>query len=282
MNPALEHDFAALAAARDGRWVFPDFQLRRAMRAGDLETQLRGRGLSYAQSRPYRPGDDVRHIDWKLTARSRVIQSKEFHPEGDKSLIFWIDQTPGMWLASKGSLKAVVAGQVMANMAWQAVALHRRVGGVMAAQAGQVTLKPRAGAQAVLALLGQLCQHRAPSHSGSSSAWRAGLRDFLMRRSAPVQRVIISHFLDMDQALLDELRATSQAHPSVLVHVLDPLELEPNVPTGDYPVQYQDRVVGVSARQVAEQFCATERVAQLKALAHTPHLSYQQVLTDAG
>ena len=82
--------------------------------SGKHASKLRGRGLDFSEVRKYVHGDDIRNIDWKVTARTRVTHTKVFNEEKERPTFVIVDQSSSMFFASQGSVKSVLAAQLAA------------------------------------------------------------------------------------------------------------------------------------------------------------------------
>ncbi|MFZ3324264.1 MAG: DUF58 domain-containing protein, partial [Usitatibacter sp.] len=83
----------------------------RARLAGDYLSRFRGRGMDYQESRNYQPGDDVRSMDWRVTARTGKPHVKLYREERERPVVLFLDLNPGMFFASRGMLKSVAAAR---------------------------------------------------------------------------------------------------------------------------------------------------------------------------
>lgn len=194
--------------------------------SGPTVSAFRGRGMEYAESRPYAPGDDVRHIDWRVTARTGRAHSKVFQAERDRVTMLLVDRAEAMYFGTRTRLKSAQAARLAATLAWAAFAEGDRI----CAGAGAELVPPARGRRGVLHALGALSRwSEAPEH-----ATEAGLAMGL----AAASRVLHpgSHLL----LLADARSITPQveqplrqlaAHGDVVVGlVCDALELEPPPP----------------------------------------------------
>ena len=129
----------------------------RAIEAGGHLSRLKGRGVEFDESRPYQPGDDLRTMDWKVTARTGKPHTKVFREERDRPVILWLDLRRPMLFATKGVFKAVRAAQTAALVAWSAVANGDRLGGLIFSDREHVELRPRLGRRAALRMLRVIC-----------------------------------------------------------------------------------------------------------------------------
>ena len=99
--------------------------------SGRHRSRLRGRGLDFDEVRNYVAGDDVRNIDWKVTARVGVPHSKVFTEERERPVLLIVDQSSSMFFGSRRYLKSVVAAHVTSLAAWRTLEVGDRLGGIV-------------------------------------------------------------------------------------------------------------------------------------------------------
>ncbi|TKB45886.1 DUF58 domain-containing protein [Thalassotalea mangrovi] len=99
--------------------------------SGKSSSRLRGRGLNFEELRHYRPGDDIRTLDWKVTQRTGKAHVKVFTEEKERKTYLAIDQRSSMFFGSRGKMKSVVAAEVAALIAWQINSSGDRIGAFM-------------------------------------------------------------------------------------------------------------------------------------------------------
>jgi uncharacterized protein (DUF58 family) len=210
--------------------------LSRAARSGQQSSRLYGRGMDYAESRVYQAGDDVRRLDWRLTARSGKLHTKLFQEDREGCLLILLDTHASMRFGTRVRFKSVQAARAAAAAAWYAVRAGERVG-MMAFGHADHLLRPRAGSRGALALCGALADWDALPSSDKLEP----LSDALTRASRVLHGasrvLLISDGFSCDtsarQRLLD---LTQHAGVSVLV-VADALELA-LAPAGRYPLEH--------------------------------------------
>ncbi|MDE1892864.1 MAG: DUF58 domain-containing protein [Xanthomonadaceae bacterium] len=209
----------------------------RAGRSGQQSSRLYGRGMDYAESRVYQAGDDVRRLDWRLTARSGKLHTKLFQEDREGSLLIMLDTHASMRFGTRSRFKSVQAARVAAAAAWYAVRAGERVG-VMAFGPVQHVLRPQPGSRGALAVCGAMAAWDASPAPGRPES----LGDALARASrvqhGATRVLLVSDGCSCDasarQRMLD---LVSRAAVSVLV-VADPLELVPP-PPGRYPLEHE-------------------------------------------
>lgn len=205
---------------------------------GAHHTMFKGRGMEFAETRPYQPGDDIRHMDWRVTARSGRAHTKLFREERERPVLVWVDCRPHMHFATRGSFKSVLAARLTALVAWAAHAHGDRVGGHVLNAAQDYAQEPRRGRHNVLRLLRALEFGCAPATADRAPMTRAaeGSLASLRRTVRPGTIVfLIGDFHDLEAAVTD-LAAQIGVHSDVTLCCLhDPLEAD-LPPAGIYPV----------------------------------------------
>lgn len=208
----------------------------RAMRSGQQSSRLYGRGMDYAESRAYQAGDDVRRLDWRLTARSGKLHTKLFQEDREGSLLILLDTHASMRFGTRERFKSVQAARAAAAAAWYAVRAGERVG-VMAFGHAEQLLRPKAGPRGALAVCGAMAEWDALETSQKIEP----LADALARASrvlhgASRALVISDGFSCTPAARLRLLDLTRHVGVSVLV-VADALEVG-LAPPGRYPMEH--------------------------------------------
>lgn len=255
----------------------------RASRYGQQSSRLYGRGMDYAESRVYQAGDDVRRLDWRLTARSGKLHTKLFQEDREGCLLILLDTHASMYFGTRQRFKSVQAARVAALAAWYATRAGERVGALAFGGVDDL-LRPQAGPRGALAVCGAMAQWDARPRSDRQQP----LSDALMRAahvSHGASRVLlVSDGFSCDEAArLRLLDLTRHAAVSVLV-VADPLELA-LPPAGRYPLEHageRREVLLQSARQRSEFRSALGSGArQLAGLAGSLGLRHASIDTTA-
>ena len=201
----------------------------RARASGPFLSRLRGRGMEYDESRPYLPGDDIRRLDWRVTARTGRPHTKLFREELERPVLICVDYRRAMFFATRGVFKAVQAARVASLLAWRAQQNGDRVGGLLFADHIHHELPPRRGSTATMQWL-KLLVAQAPSQRAALSTGAAPtpLSD-AMKRIARVAKpgtlvFVISDFRGLDDAASAALAQLSLHADVGLVAIHDPLE----------------------------------------------------------
>ena len=124
--------------------------------ASQFISAFRGRGLEYDTARHYQAGDEVRHIDWRVTARTLKTHVKVYHEERERPVCFLVDHSESMHFATRNEYKSVRASKTAALLAWLALSQNEKVGGIVFDEMTQRVLKPTPGDNGVLPFLKSL------------------------------------------------------------------------------------------------------------------------------
>lgn len=148
--------------------------------SGRHASRLRGRGLTFEELRDYRPGDDIRSIDWRATARLRRAHVRVYSEERERPVLFVVDQRSSMFFGSQRTTKATAAAEVAALGAWRALEVGDRVGAVIFGDEETVEIKPQRSRANVLRICHELVRLNsrlsATSAPGPREAFNNALR----------------------------------------------------------------------------------------------------------
>lgn len=192
---------------------------------GHALSSLRGRGMEYAESREYAQGDDARHIDWRLTARSGRTHTKLFQAERERLSLIVADTAPALYFGTRVRFKSVQAARAGALAAWLAV----RDGDRIAALRGSprdAPVAPASGPRGALRVLDALVRWYA--HPPEDDAGLATALDHARRLLRPGSRIMVL----ADPASIGAIPqqtwpALAMHHELVVLLLTDPLERQP-------------------------------------------------------
>ncbi len=210
----------AKVASRRGRRV-------KAPAAGGSSSAALGRGLDFAEVREYHGGDDVRMIDWKVTARTGRTHTKLFNEERERPFFIALDLRPSMYFGTRVAFKSVVAARVCAMVAWAAASQKDRVGGLVFDGTSMMEIKPMAGTKGVTRLLHQIVKlHNNKPPPGGGGV--LPLSDALLRLNRCAHTgssiCLLSDFNHFDSG--PHTANLLQHNHTAAVHLYDPLEAE--------------------------------------------------------
>lgn len=99
-----------------------------APQSGAYLSPFKGRGMDFEESRIYQDGDDIRNMDWRVTARTGTAHTKVFREERERSVLMWVDYRRPMFFATQGAFKSVLAARAAALLSWSAIAHGDQIG----------------------------------------------------------------------------------------------------------------------------------------------------------
>jgi uncharacterized protein (DUF58 family) len=205
-------------------------------RGGARLSKQRGRGIDFSEVRPYQPGDDVRTIDWRVTARKNTPHTKVFREERERLTLVVVDQTQSMFFGSRERLKSVAAAEVAALVAWRAIQNNDRVGGVIIGNDSLAIHKPYRNLKPLARFFADLCRYNRALHRAGPLPSRQHLTDALLgvRRLARSRYRIyfVSDFEPMSDTWSHTFRALARRNEVVAIRVYDPLERD--MPPADH------------------------------------------------
>jgi uncharacterized protein (DUF58 family) len=199
-----------------------------ARQSGDYQSPFKGRGMEFDESRLYQAGDDIRNIDWRVTARTGKTHTKLFREERERQVFVWLDLRASMFFATKGMYKSVIASRLASLLAWSAIHHGDRVGGVIFSDDSHHELKPQRGKAGALRLINQVVKHPAWTNTAAIEKDKtAGLRSLVrLRRVARPGSLIflLSDFRHLDEKMESQLILLSRHTDIVMVFIYDQLE----------------------------------------------------------
>ncbi|MFC3607085.1 DUF58 domain-containing protein [Stutzerimonas tarimensis] len=142
---------------------------RRSPLVGLHHSRLRGRGVDFDHVRAYQPGDDVRNIDWRVTARTQEPHTKLYHEERERPIYLLVEQSRRLFFGSGKGFKSLLAAQAAALIGWVALAHNDQVGGLVFGDDGCQEVKPRRSKQSLLQLLDRLARANQQLHADLQS-----------------------------------------------------------------------------------------------------------------
>lgn len=199
-----------------------------ARQAGNYQSPFKGRGMEFDESRLYQPGDDIRNIDWRVTARTGKTHTKLFREERERPIFLWVDLRAPMFFATRGRFKSVMASQLAGLLAWSAVHHGDRLGGVIFSETVSHELKPHRGKTGVLRFINKLVEHPAwqdpyRAQTDHTAIGRELVR--LRRVTRPGSMIfLISDFRYLDDPDENQIIRLSKHNDVIMIHVHDPLE----------------------------------------------------------
>ena len=198
-----------------------------ATSGGNHHAQRKGRGMTFSEVRQYQPGDDIRHIDWRVTARTQKAHTKVFIEEHERPVILVTEQTPALFFGSQVRLKAAQALNVSAILAWIALNQSERVGGFSFNETHHAWVTPKRSQQTVLRTLqNSLQMQNQLTRPGQSNplTWQSHLKHLTQVVKPGSKLFLIGDMLQLSDQSLAYIRKLSRHNDVVAIHLFDPLE----------------------------------------------------------
>lgn len=221
----------------------------KSLLTGRHSSKLRGRGLNFEELRHYRPGDDIRSMDWKVTNRTRKPHVRVFTEERERNVILLIDQRVGMFFGSENKMKSVAAAEAAALVAWRVFAEGDRVGAVIINDESTMTIHPERSRRNVIKILSRLAEANQNLRVGRTSH-----PEKLLDALSTVAKILshdallisIGDGAGWTQKATERVRKISQHNDVIAIKVFDPAEEK--LPDIDHLVVsdglYQAEIVG--------------------------------------
>jgi uncharacterized protein (DUF58 family) len=249
---------------------------------GEYHTAFKGQGIEFSEVRPYQFGDEIRNIDWNVSARTNDTYVKVYEEEREQTVMLLVDVSGSGNFGTQGKFKREVAAEVCAVIAFSAVQNNDKVGLLLFSDEVELFVPPKKGRRHVLRMVRDLFAHE-PDSRGTDIQ---GALDHLMRlvrRRAVV--VLISDFFDAGYE--KTLCGAGRRHDLVAVHLQDPREEElPPVGLVDFVDAETGETVTLDTRssEARERYAehAHQQRADTKALLRRARVDTVPIRTDEG
>jgi len=201
--------------------------------AGAYHSVFKGRGMDFEEAREYQPGDEIRSIDWNVTARTGRAHVKKYREERELTMMIAVDLSASGSFGSGDSSKREIAAEIAATLAFSAARNNDKVGLVLFTDGVELFLPPRKGRQHILRMIRDVLVYE-PQRRGTNISAALDEVNRLLKRSAIV--VLVSDFLQgpdgripnpdarPKDGLFKALEITNRRHDLVCFEILDPRE----------------------------------------------------------
>lgn len=204
-----------------------------AKQGGAYLSSFKGRGMEFDESRIYQAGDDIRNMDWRVTARTGTAHTKVFREERERPVLLCLDLNASMMFATRNKFKSVIATEIATLIAWSAAKNNDRLGGLIFSSDEHHEIKPRRGKTAVLDFIGRTAKHKSWSAAKNRLKVSSSKRNMataiarLNKVTHPGSLVfIISDFRNMDEKAYSHLANVARHNDIVLIKITDPIEAD--------------------------------------------------------
>ena len=231
--------------------------------SGDYHSTFKGQGVEFDEVRPYVPGDDVRTIDWNVTAKTGLPYIKRFSEERELTILFMVDVSGSQGYGSVRRSKMELAAEVTALLALTAIRNQDKIGLILFSDQIVKYIPPRKGRDSVMRLVREVLAAEDSATGGTDIAAALKFLNSVQKRRAVVFLVsdfLLSSVKPQTSSFEQLLRATARHHDMVCVPVSDPAERElPNVGLVELedPETGELVLVDTSSAAVRRRFSAT-------------------------
>lgn len=224
---------ANLVGLRDLARQLPLHKQKRVLNelAGTHTSSVRGRGIDFSEVREYQPGDDIRSMDWRVTARTGDPHIKVFTEERERPVLIVCDLRSSMFFGTRRALKSVVAADIAALLSWAAMANGDRIGALLFNDQQEIDLRPKTGRKQVLSLiqnlseLAQSDQQKSPELSANARMQQ--ICRHIRRVARPGSAVyFISDWYGFDDECERQLFSITRHCDLIGVQLFDPMEAQ--------------------------------------------------------
>ena len=253
--------------------------------AGKYHTAFRGRGMSFAEVREYRVGDDVRDIDWNVTARSDRAHVKVYEEERELTMMLMVDVSPSRMFGSESITKKNLITEVAATLAFSAAKNNDKVGCILFSDHVEKFIPPKKGRSHILMIIRELVSFQ-PTGRGTNLS--EALRYLVGVNKKRTTSFILSDFINSEADMSkfeDALKIASSKHDLMAINIFDKRDMElPNVGI----IEVEDAETGArewidtSSHRVREhwkQSFEERNATMLKTLSHN-RVDVAEVATD--
>ncbi len=201
-----------------------------SLQSGAKKSVLRGRGMEFFESRPYVHQDEIRHIDWKVSAKRAGIFTKVFTEEKERPVYLIIDQRSTMFFGSKVCFKSVLAAKIAANLAFAALNSKDKLGGFIVTDEEEIECPIKTSKASLAKFLGQLAMASTKALDISNAktyptnSFKNIFQRILLKAHPGCAIFIISDFWQFDDELKPLLFKLKKRANIYALHISDPLE----------------------------------------------------------
>lgn len=200
---------------------------------GNVRSGFKGRGMDFEEVRQYQDGDDVRLVDWRLTAKVGKVYTKVFNEEHERNIYFLLDLRSGMKFATKQAFKSVICAHIMGMLAWYFWQKSDKIGGIVLGEKEVTEFKPSRLRKKVMSFFNcvgdNTKQESVDETQNKNSLTDACLK---LRHSCRNGNIIfvISDFCDVDADSLKCFASLARTNEVIFINVYDVLESRCPVP----------------------------------------------------
>jgi len=270
------------------QWLPPAKSLWSQM-LGQHQSRQLGRGMDFSEVRQYQAGDDIRAIDWRVTARTGKPHTKLFSEEREKPIVLYLDLSASMMFGSRLMLKSVQMAHMASLIAWLSVSQQDRVGAVIDTGEQLIELKPTARNKGALALIQSLVnihQQQLSEKKGANYDVSHALQALARVCPKGSEIVLLSDFSRFDSTHESKLSRLSQHNRVRMIQISDPLERGQTTFRGTEKVSNKQQTrwldFSSSKTRLGIEKAFDQQQAQLQKMALRMGISFSSLSSDAA
>ena len=242
--------------------------------SGSYRSIFKGRGMEFDEVRVYQQGDDIRMIDWRVTARKGEAFTKLYQEEREKPVFILADLRPRMRFATRGEYKTVIAARTAALLAWSAYSRGDKVGGTVLSCRKGIDFPPRKDRKKIFAFLNALSLGTCENNDYTKNTLAEALMRVRRVSKAGGMIFVISDFNDFDDEAKRHFSDVSLKNEVFFINIVDPIE--EYLPAGTYQVSNGSDYMTLPAddknfmaayidyfkskREALKRYCDTKRI----------------------
>ena len=258
--------------------------------AGRHASRLRGRGLNFEEIRRYLPGDDIRSMDWHITARTRKPHVRVYTEERDRPVLLVVDQRLSMFFGSQRAMKSVVAAEVAALASWRALRVGDRVGALVFDDQDMAEIMPHRSRRQVMHILQAVVEKNHALRIDAPIQPRPAMLNSVLEYAVRLAKhdylvCLIGDATGADQDTVRLVTLLSTHNDVLLVFIYDPLEAQ--LPNAGRLVMAEGELqleVNTSDHGLRQQYEAefAQRLERIRALSRQREIPVLPLSTATG
>ncbi len=198
------------------KWLAPESMVK-TNRVGGFRSRFKGRGMDFDEVRMYQIGDDIRNIDWKVTARTGEAHTKLFKEERERPVFVVLDHMPNMFFGTAKAFKSVIASHIAGQLMWHTLSNGDRFGALLFSDSAHFEMKPSGNRRNCMRLLNRIVE-----------SYQQSLQE-CFNSNAPESIANVQKHGELDEPKVNQLRDTLKrlrylAKPGSLIHLVSDFE----------------------------------------------------------
>ena len=287
MNDGLSIDIVELIACKNYVRHSRYHGTHKMQASGIRLSKFRGRGMDFSEARNYQAGDEIRHMEWRVTARTGRPHIKIYHEEKQRPVIIMNDFNPSMYFGTSIALKSVVAAKLAAMIAWTAISQGDRVGGLLFGALGHDEFVPKQRETGILPWLAKLSSYTTQYKSMPLQQSRP-LSEALLRLRHVVRPgcliILISDMYQLDNESAMHLNRLHLHNDILLYHICDEIEIT-TPKSGIYTIGCNQEATvldlnNTAIRKKYQQFCDS-RQRNIRDLCQRTQIQYNLITSNS-